>query len=78
MKKDQNSPNKNIHSNNGTGKSLPNISKYSRNLSLYNSNYRGRSPNQKNSHNFSQTDIVNQIVEIYSIKTTIHDQNQTD
>ena len=54
MKKDQNSPNKNIHSNNGSGKSLPNISKYSRNLSLYNSNYRGRSPNQRNSHNFSQ------------------------
>ena len=25
-----------------------------------------------------KTDIVNQIVEIFSIKTTIHDQNQTD
>ena len=54
MKKDQNLPNKNIHSNNSSGKPLPNNSNYSRNQSPYNSNYRGRSPEQRNSRNFSQ------------------------
>ena len=54
MKKDQNLPNKNIHSNNSSGKPLPNNSNYSRNHSPYNSNYRGRSPEQRNSQNFSQ------------------------
>ena len=47
MKKDQNLPNKNIHSKNNSGKPLPNNSNYSRHQSLYNSNCRGRSPNQK-------------------------------
>ena len=41
MKEDQNLPNKNIHSNNRSGKLLPNNSNYSRNQSPYNSNYRG-------------------------------------
>ena len=54
MKKDQNLPNKNIHSNNSSDKPLPNNSNYSRNQSPYNSNYRGRSPEQRNSRNFSQ------------------------
>ena len=54
MKKDQNLPNKNINSNNSSGKPLPNNSNYSRNQSPYNSNYRGRSPEQRNSQNFSQ------------------------
>ena len=54
MKKDQNLPNKNIHSNNSSGKPLPNNSNYSTNQSPYNSNYRGRSPEQRNSRNFSQ------------------------
>ena len=54
MKKYQNLPNKNIHSNNSSGKPLPNNSNYSRNQSPYNSNYRGRSPEQSNSQNFSQ------------------------
>ena len=54
MKKDQNLPNKNIHSNNSSGKPLPNNSNYSRNQSPYNSRYRGRSPEQRNSRNFSQ------------------------
>ena len=54
MKKDQNLPNKNIHSNNSSGKPLPNNSNYSRNQSPYNSSYRGRSPEQRNSQNFSQ------------------------
>ena len=54
MKKDQNLPNKNIHSNNSSGKPLPSNPNYSRNQSPYNSSYRGRSPEQKNSRNFSQ------------------------
>ena len=37
-----------------SGKPLPNSSNYSRNQSPYNSNYRGRSPDQRNSRNFSQ------------------------
>ena len=47
MKKDQNLPTKNIHSNNSSGKPLPNNSNYSRQQSTYNTNYRGRSPYQK-------------------------------
>ena len=54
MKKDQNLPNKNIHSNNSSGKPLPINSNYSRNQSPYNSNYSGRSPEQRNSRKFSQ------------------------
>ena len=54
MKKDQNLPNKNIHSNNSSGKPLPDNSNYSRNQSPYNPIYRGSSPEQKNSQNFSQ------------------------
>ena len=54
LSKDQNLPNKNIHSNNSSGKPLPSNSNYSRNQSPYNSNYRGRSPEQRHSRNFSQ------------------------
>ena len=54
MKKDQNVPHKNIHSNNSAGKPLPNNSNYSRQKSPYNPNYRGRSPNQRNPQNLSQ------------------------
>ena len=54
MKKDQNLPNKNIYSNNSSEKQLPGNSNYSRNQSLYNSSYRGRSPEQRSSRNFSQ------------------------
>ena len=75
MKKYQNLPNKNIHSNFSPGKPLPNSSNYSRNQSSYNSNNRGRSPDQKISH---KTDIVDQIVEIPNIEIIIHDQTQTD
>ena len=53
MKKDQKLPNKNIHSNNSSGKPLPNNSNYSRQQSTYSTNYRGRSPFQRNSQNFS-------------------------
>ena len=54
MKKDQNLPNKNVSSNNSSGKPLPSNQNYSRNQSPYNSSYRGRSPEQRNSRNFSQ------------------------
>ena len=54
MKKDHNLPNKNIYSNNSSGKSLPSNSNYTRNQSPYNSSYRGRSPERGNTRNFSQ------------------------
>ena len=54
MKKDQNLPNKNIYSNNSSGKPLPSNSNYTRNQSPYNSSYRGRSSERRNSRNFSQ------------------------
>ena len=38
MKKDQKLPNRNIHSNNSSGKPPPNSSNYSKNQSLYKSN----------------------------------------
>ena len=47
MKRDQNLPNKNIHSNNSSGKTLPISSNYSKNQSPYISKNRGRSPDQK-------------------------------
>ena len=54
MKKDQNLPNKNVYSNSSSGKPLPSNQNYSRNQSPCNSSYRGRSPEQRNSQNFSQ------------------------
>ena len=54
MKKDQNLPNKNIYSNNSSGKPLPNNTNYTRNQSPFNSSYRGRSPEQRNTQNSSQ------------------------
>ena len=82
MKKDKNLANKNIHSNNSSGKSFPNNSNFSKNQSPYNSTYRGRSPNQRNHHQIHlishKTDIVDQIVEIITIETTIQDRIQAD
>ena len=52
--KDQNLPNKNFHSINSSGKPLPNNSNYSKRQSPSNPNYRGRSPDQRYSRNFSQ------------------------
>ena len=54
MKKDQNLPNKNIYSNNSSGKPLPNNTNYTRNESPYNSSYRGRSAERRNTQNSSQ------------------------
>ena len=54
MKKDQNLPNKNVYSNNSSGKPLPNNTSYTRNQSPYNSSYRGRSPERRNTYNSSQ------------------------
>ena len=78
MKKDQNPPNKNIHNNNSSGKPLSNNSNYSRNQSLYNSNYRGRAREQRNSRNSHKIDIVDQIVKIISIEITIHDRTRPE
>ena len=54
MKKDQNLPNKNVYSNNSSGKPLPNNTNYTRNQSPYNSSYRGRSPERRNTQSSSQ------------------------
>ena len=78
MKKDPNLPNKNIHSNNSSGKPQPNSSNHSRNQSPYNSNYIGRSPDKRNSRIPHKIDIVDHTVEITIIEIIIHDQTQTD
>ena len=54
MKKDQNLPNKNVYSNNSSGKPLPNNTNYTRTQSPYNSSYRGRSPERRNTQNSLQ------------------------
>ena len=54
MKKDQNLPNKNVYSTNSSGKLLPNNTNYTRTQSPYNSSYRGRSPERRNTQNSSQ------------------------
>ena len=54
MKKDQNLPNKNEYSNNSSRKPLPNNTNYTGNQSPYNSSYRGRSPERRNTQNSSQ------------------------
>ena len=54
MRKDQNLPNKNVRSNNSSGKALPDNYKTSRQHTPYRTNYRGRSPNKRNSQNFSK------------------------
>ena len=69
MKKDQNLPNKNIYSNNSSGKPLPNKTNYTRNQSPYNSSYGGRSPERRNTQILHKKIIIDQIVEI-----TIRDQ----
>ena len=70
MKKDQNLPNKYIYSNNSSGKPLPNNTNYTRNQSPYNSSYRGRSPERRNTKKIHhKIIIIDQIVEI-----TIRDQ----
>ena len=79
MKKDQKLPNKIIHTNNSSKKPLPNHPNYSRNQSPYNqSPYRSRSPEEKNSRNFSQNRYSRSISKIIDIATTIHDRIQTD
>ena len=78
MKKDQNLPNKNVQSNNSSGNPQINSSNHSRNQSPYNSNYRGKSPYQRNSRNPHKIDILDHTVEITIIKIIIHVQTQTD
>ena len=54
MIKDQNLPNKNIYSNNSSGNHFQATQNYSKIQSPYNSSYIGRSPERRNSRNFSQ------------------------
>ena len=77
MKKDQNLPNKNNSSKNSSGKLLPVNSNYSRNQSPYNSSYRGRSPKQRNSRNFSQNRYSRSNSQNNQIEITFHDRIQT-
>ena len=67
MKKDQNLPNKNIYSNNSSGKPLPNNTNYTRNQSPYNSSYRKRSPERRNTRNSSKNN--------YNRSTSQNNQN---
>ena len=78
MKKDQNLPNKNIHSNNNSGKPLPINSKYSKTNHLIIPTTEYDHQTKEKHVVFCKTDIVDQIVEIISVETTIHDQFQTD
>ena len=78
MKKDQKLPNRNIHSNNSSGKPLPNIQ-----ITLENNHLIIQiiedDHQRKKFHEIShKTDIVDQTVEIVNIERTIHDQIQTD
>ena len=74
MKKDQNLPNKRIHSMHSSGKPLPHNSNYSRQQSPYITNYRGQSPNQRFYKISHKIGIVDHIVEIVKIKITNQDQ----
>ena len=78
MKKDQSLPNKNIHRKNSHGKPFRTNSNYSRNQSPYNSTYRGRSPEQRKSRNFSQNRYSRSNNQNNYIEITIHDQIQTE
>ena len=75
MKKDQNLPNKDINSDNSSGKPLSSNSKYTRNQSPYNSSYRGRSGNEEIHEISHKIDITDRIAKI--TKITIHDRIQT-
>ena len=64
MRKDQNLPNRNIHSNNSSGKPFPNNSNYSRKQSPYNTNYIESDHHTKEIHRVShKTGIVDHIVD---------------
>ena len=73
MKKAQKLPNKSIHSNYSSGKHLPNNSNYSRSQSPHNSNYKGRSPNQRKSRDFSQNRYSRSNSRHNQYRATIHD-----
>ena len=75
MKKDQNLSNKNIYSNNSSGKPLPSNSNYSRNQSPYSSSYEVDRPNKEIHEISHKLDIADRIAKI--TKITIHDRIQT-
>ena len=77
MKKDQNLPNKNIHSNNSSGKPLPdNYNDFSQ-QSSYRNNYLGSSPDRRNSQNFSQNRYSRSNNQNNQYQIIIRDQTQT-
>ena len=78
MKKDQSLPNKIIHSKNSSDKPLPNNSNYSRNQSPYNSSYRDKSPEQRNSRNFSQNRYSRSNSQKYHYRNNYSRSNSTE
>ena len=78
MKKDQNLPNKNTHSNYSSGKQLPKNSNYTRQHSAFYTNYRGGSPYQRNSLKFSQNRYSRSHSRNSQYRKTIQDQIQTN
>ena len=78
MKKDQNLPNKNNHSNNSSGKPLPNNSNYSRQQSPIKRIIEDNHHTKKIPEISHKTDIVDHIVEIVNIEKTIQVQIQTN
>ena len=75
MKKKQNIPNKNIHSNNSSGKPLPDNYNTYRKQSPCRKNYRVRSLDRRKSQNFYKRSIIEQTVKITN--TGIITQDQT-
>ena len=78
MKKDQNLPNKNFHSNNSSGSRF-----HITQITLDNNHLKIRTIEEdhqiKETHEIShKTDVVDQIVEIVNIEMTIQDQTQTN
>ena len=77
-KKDQNLPNKNDQSKNSSGKPLTDSYNNYRSQSHYQNYFCGRSPDRRNSHNFSQNIIVDQIVRINNIEIITQDQTHIE
>ena len=54
LKTDQNLPNKNVQRNKSSGKRLPDSYNIYKSQSACQNNFGGRSPDKRNSHNYSQ------------------------
>ena len=69
---------KNIHSNNSSGRPLPDNYNTSRQQSICRKNYRGRSPNNETQGNSQKIDKIDQTVKTINIEKIIQDQTQTE